>query len=100
MQELTGTAEGDSTGIETGGDGRWRLNVKDEEMAVGGSELDVTDGPIEGVHALFAAVYCYYHASQVSRRHRFTLLLCIAVSEISGCQLTTTKCCCVYLSPV
>ena len=42
-------------------------------MAVGGPELDVADGPIEGVHALLAAVYCDYHAAQVPGRHRFDL---------------------------
>lgn len=73
--DLTGPAEGDRRGADPGGDGRRRLDVEDDEGAGGfggagsrGSELEleVVDGPVEGVHALLAAVHRHDHAPEVS----------------------------------
>lgn len=65
---LTGTAEGDGTGIHADDDGRRRLDVEDDEGS-GGSQLEVVESPPESVHALLAAVHGHDHTAQVTSSH-------------------------------
>lgn len=68
--DLTGPTRGDSAWIEASGDGRWRLNVEDDE-GIGrlsgtgskGLELEVIDRQSQGVYALFAAINGHDHSS-------------------------------------
>lgn len=75
---LTGPTEGDGGGAEAGGDGRRRLDVEDDEVACGGggvggrgSELEVVEGPAQGVHALLAAINGHDHASELPSHEWF-----------------------------
>lgn len=64
--QVTGSTEGDGPRIEASGDGGWGLHVEDDERAGrfgGGSELEVVEGPCQGVHALLAAIDGHNHAS-------------------------------------
>lgn len=72
-RDLTGTTEGNGRGTEAGCDRGRRLDVEDDEVAGGGggvgcrgSELEVVEGPGQGVHALLAAINGHDHASEVS----------------------------------
>ena len=71
-KNLTGTAEGDGTGIETGSDGGRGLNMQDDEgggFGMGGrrSKLDIIKRPPQGFHAFLAAIDGDDHTLQVSR---------------------------------
>jgi hypothetical protein len=65
---FTGSAEGDGSRVEAGGDAGRRLDVEDDELAVG-AEAEVVERPPQCVHALLAAVHRHHHARQVPRRH-------------------------------
>lgn len=65
---LTGAAEGDGSRVEAGSDAGRRLDVEDDELAVG-AQTKVVERPPQRVHALLAAVHRHHHARQVPRRH-------------------------------
>lgn len=98
--DLTGPTEGDGAWIEASGDGRWRLNMEDDERTgrlsgtwSRGSELEVIDRPSQGVHALLAAINGHDHASQVTRHdYYFEFDSDDGCSGVTGVDLTLNHC--------